>query len=77
MYCTFIMYCHDIYIYIYMPLYREYTYHEIHENIITTHIYIRMYIYVYIYMVVYLYIDKLTFNNDDNTYMHYTILVDM
>ena len=55
-----------------MPLYREYTYHEIHDNI-TTHIYIRM----YIYMVVYLYIDKLTFNNDDNTYMHYIILVDM
>ena len=70
MYCTFIMYCHDIYIY--MPLYREYTYHEIHDNILQ-----RIFIYVCIYMVVYLYIDKLTFNNDDNTYMHYTILVDM
>ena len=59
-----------------MPLYREYTYHEIHDNILQR-IFIYVCIYMYIYMVVYLYIDKLTFNNDDNTYMHYTILVDM
>ena len=39
--------------------------------------YLYTYVYICIYMVVYLYIDKLTFNNDDNTYMHYTILVDM